>query len=344
MSDHHHYEYASDRHDHRGQYAEDRHDHDADYAPLRHRHHGLEDDDEKAQRRITALQNEVDGLRRQLDDALDRIGDLEKQTPKARQLQLEAHLAAADLAESGYRPSDDALSPECWDRWHEQCPAGVRCDCYCHIEDEDQPGGAEPAGMTPDAIITQAEIIADDAVRRIVAEPGQPTHGLSGEPGHGPAAMRRFMREHPLGAPRQTSRVYWPDALCEFIDHDMCGKPAVARVTSRAEPGEHLWCCGPHRDHMLRVSPDDACVSWAKPGEPEPGPVAGHMAADVARYRPGGWPADQPPAIAGRVGDDEDQAGEREPEDYDPGPEVDDEGGMSEYRYVLPEDYERGQS
>jgi hypothetical protein len=30
--------------------------------------------------------------------------------------------------------------------------------------------------------------------------------------------------------------------------------------------------------------------------------------------------------------------------EYDPGPECDDEGGMSEYRYVLPEDYERGQS
>ncbi len=29
---------------------------------------------------------------------------------------------------------------------------------------------------------------------------------------------------------------------------------------------------------------------------------------------------------------------------YDPGPEADDEGGMSEYRYLLPEDYERGQS
>lgn len=33
-----------------------------------------------------------------------------------------------------------------------------------------------------------------------------------------------------------------------------------------------------------------------------------------------------------------------DPEEYDPGPECDDEGGMSEYRYVLPEDYERGQS
>jgi hypothetical protein len=33
-----------------------------------------------------------------------------------------------------------------------------------------------------------------------------------------------------------------------------------------------------------------------------------------------------------------------EPEEHDPGPEVDDEGGMSEYYYILPEDYERGQS
>ena len=41
------------------------------------------------------------------------------------------------------------------------------------------------------------------------------------------------------------------------------------------------------------------------------------------------------PACAECVGD---------PESYDPGPEVDDEGGMSEYRYVLPEDYGRGQS
>jgi hypothetical protein len=35
-------------------------------------------------------------------------------------------------------------------------------------------------------------------------------------------------------------------------------------------------------------------------------------------------------------------AEEPESEPYDPGPEVDDEGGMSEYRYPWPEDYERG--
>ena len=35
---------------------------------------------------------------------------------------------------------------------------------------------------------------------------------------------------------------------------------------------------------------------------------------------------------------------EPEPEEYDPGPEADDESGRSEYRYLMPEDYERGQS
>ena len=33
---------------------------------------------------------------------------------------------------------------------------------------------------------------------------------------------------------------------------------------------------------------------------------------------------------------------EPDPERYDPGLECDDEGGMSEYRYILPEDYEGG--
>ena len=31
-------------------------------------------------------------------------------------------------------------------------------------------------------------------------------------------------------------------------------------------------------------------------------------------------------------------------EEYDPGPGCDDEGGMSEYRYLMSEDYQRGQS
>ncbi len=101
-------------HDYRGHY---------DYAREHHRHYDLENGDEKASRRITALQDEVDGLRGQLAAAIERIGKLEqivsvygetlddlrnrayaleRDTPQARQLQYEADLAAADLAESGY--------------------------------------------------------------------------------------------------------------------------------------------------------------------------------------------------------------------------------------------------
>lgn len=45
-------------------------------------------------------------------------------------------------------------------------------------------------------------------------------------------------------------------------------------------------------------------------------------------------------ALAGQYARLEDaEPAEPEPsEDYDPGPEIDDEGGMSEYRYVLPDD------
>jgi hypothetical protein len=115
-------------------------------------------------------------MRSQPDDALERIRALEGQTPQARRLQLEADLAAADLAESGY----DRRGRDC------RCP-------FCYYDPEE-----DETERTPDALITQAEIAADDAVRRIVAEPGQPTHDLSGEPEHGPGAMRRFMRKHPL--------------------------------------------------------------------------------------------------------------------------------------------------
>ncbi len=89
-------------HDHRGDYADQRHDHDGDYAELHHRHYdaestvrGLRQDLGGAEERIRELQDD-------LRDALERIRALEGQTPQARQLQLEADLAAADLAESGY--------------------------------------------------------------------------------------------------------------------------------------------------------------------------------------------------------------------------------------------------
>jgi TolA-binding protein len=100
-------------HDHRSEYAEQGHDH-YDYASEHHRHYDLENDDEKASRRITGLQDEVEGLRGQLADAIERIAALEKQTPQARQLQLEADQAAADLAESGYdRHGRDCQCPYC---------------------------------------------------------------------------------------------------------------------------------------------------------------------------------------------------------------------------------------
>jgi hypothetical protein len=274
-------------HDHRSEYAEARHDHDLDYAEKHHRHYDLERADERAQQ-------EIRELRAELGAALDRIADLEKQTPQARQLQYEADLAAADLAESGYR-HDNYGPPVGADRH------GSGCQCpYCYDEPEDDQAGVP-------------------------------------EPQTGVAAMQRFMREHPLGAPRQASRVYWPDARCEFVDRGMCGERAVARVTSRAEPSEHLWCCGRHRDHMLRVSPDDAYVSWAKPAA-----LTCLHCGTAATGRPG----DRCPECSRQMqlasGDEPEQ--ETPVEEYDPGPEVDDEGGMSEYRYLLSEDYQRGQS
>jgi hypothetical protein len=120
-------------HDHRGEYAEAGHTH-YDYADEHHRHYDLESAYESASRRIAGL---VETLQRQLDDALDRIAALEKQTPQARQLQLEADLAAADLAESGYRP-DDYGPPVGADRH------GSGCQCpYCYDEPEEEPPAAE---------------------------------------------------------------------------------------------------------------------------------------------------------------------------------------------------------
>jgi hypothetical protein len=107
-------------HDHRGEYAEQRHDHDGDYAEKHHRHYddestarGLREDLGRAEERIRELEDD-------LRDALNRIHVLEDQTPQARQLQYEADLAAADLAESGY------------DRH------GRGCQCsYCGVDEDE---------------------------------------------------------------------------------------------------------------------------------------------------------------------------------------------------------------
>ena len=58
--------------------------------------------DDTTWRAIRALREDVRELRAHLGGALDRISALERATPEARRLQVEADLAAADLAESGY--------------------------------------------------------------------------------------------------------------------------------------------------------------------------------------------------------------------------------------------------
>ena len=97
MSDNDHWHYAGDIHG---------------GAEQHHRHYDLERDDETAQQDIRRLQEDVRELRSLLDNALDRIGDLENSTPEARQAQYEADVALADLAESGSgepygEPEDD---------------------------------------------------------------------------------------------------------------------------------------------------------------------------------------------------------------------------------------------
>ena len=92
------------------------------------------------------LWNYIDGLREDLGRAEERIAALEQQTPQARQLQLEADQAAADLRASRYV---EGLTTECRDRWHDNCPPAVRCDCECHLDDEDQGGEPEPGEYDP---------------------------------------------------------------------------------------------------------------------------------------------------------------------------------------------------
>jgi hypothetical protein len=107
-------------------------------------------------------------------------------------------------------------------------------------------------------------------------------------------------------APRFASRTYWPDARCEFVDRDMCGEPAAARVSSRALPTEHLSLCGPHRDHMLQADPYDAYVSWAKPAEatasaPGPSPIPPGPEQPAQPVRQAGMPSELVRDHAARV-------------------------------------------
>jgi hypothetical protein len=84
--------------------------------------------DDDVWRAIRTLREDIRELRGQLDAAMNWRQALEHQTPQARQLRLEADLAAVDLAESGY---DDRPPPIGTDRH------GVSCQCpYCYDEPE----------------------------------------------------------------------------------------------------------------------------------------------------------------------------------------------------------------
>jgi len=97
-------------------------------AEEHHRHYDTESE-------LRELRSLVAGLREDLSRAEDRIRGLESQTPQARQLQLEADLAAADLAGSGY----DRWPPEGADRH------GPGCECpeYYDPEPDDYDPGPE---------------------------------------------------------------------------------------------------------------------------------------------------------------------------------------------------------
>ena len=98
-------------------------------AEEHHRHRGTESE-------LREMQSLVAGLREDLSRAEDRIRGLEGQTPQARQLQLEADLAAADLAESGY----DRWPPEGADRH------GPGCECpECYDPEPDEHGAGPEA-------------------------------------------------------------------------------------------------------------------------------------------------------------------------------------------------------
>ena len=101
-------------------------------AEEHHRHYDTEAE-------LRALRSLVAGLREDLSRAEDRVRGLESQTPQARQLQLGADLAAADLAESG----SDRWPPEGAGRHGPgcQCP-----ECDVPGPEEHGPGPQAEAG------------------------------------------------------------------------------------------------------------------------------------------------------------------------------------------------------
>src|SRR5262249_6487140 len=92
-------------------------------------------------------------LRSRLTLAERRIRDLEAQTPQARQHQYEAHVAAADLAESGYdrwppggtdRHGPGCQCPECYDPEPEEYDPGPEVDDEGGMSEYRHPAPADP--------------------------------------------------------------------------------------------------------------------------------------------------------------------------------------------------------
>ncbi len=75
------------------------------------------------------LRQDVRELRGLLELGERRIGELEAQTAQAQQLQMEADLAAADLAESGYdRHGRGCDCPECYEPEPAEYDPGLEVD------------------------------------------------------------------------------------------------------------------------------------------------------------------------------------------------------------------------
>jgi hypothetical protein len=92
------------------------HDHDLDYAEKYHRHYDGERELAAVRRDLDRVIGDLRELRGELEAALGRIRDLEAQTPEARQAELEADIARADAAASGYDDEypDDEPDDESW--------------------------------------------------------------------------------------------------------------------------------------------------------------------------------------------------------------------------------------
>ena len=149
------------------------------------------------------------------------------------------------------------------------------------------------------------------------------------------------------------------------LRRQLAGVIAQLRVLDRLRPS-CVICCdaaadrqtvrGPACTDCVGDLPDDSPdpdrpETWAfgeAPVQPlRPDEAGGYVCPETSDGQHcGDWHEGGKCGACGQTGPDpdEDQADEPEPAPYDPGPEIDDEGGMSEYRYLLPEDYERGQS